>query len=183
MSAPEAEVQPVAEGPKFDARAVAPFAAAVTALLCFARAGLNGDGLIAGFVGFVLVWLAAIDLRERILPNRIVLPATVAVLAAHALLTPHDVLQYVVAAFAAAALFFLPAAIRPGALGMGDVKLAMLLGAALGSAVTGALMLGLFATGVFALGLVFVRGRAALKTQIALGPFLAFGGLAVLLFG
>jgi prepilin signal peptidase PulO-like enzyme (type II secretory pathway) len=66
---------------------------------------------------------------------------------------------------------------------MGDVKLAMLLGAALGRDVVAALTLGLFAAGAFALLLVLARGRPALKTEIALGPFLAFGGLAVLVAG
>ena len=181
MSAREAEVQPVGASSRVEARGIVPFAAAVAALLCLARVGLNGDGLIAAFLASVLVWLAAIDLRERILPNRIVLPATVAVLAAHALLTPRDVLQYLIAALAAAAVFLLPAVLRPGALGIGDVKLAMLLGAALGSDVVPALTLGLFATGFFALGLVFARGRAAMKTQMPLGPFLAFGAILLLL--
>jgi prepilin signal peptidase PulO-like enzyme (type II secretory pathway) len=63
---------------------------------------------------------------------------------------------------------------------MGDVKLALLLGAALGPKVVPALTLGLFAVGVFAAGLVFVRGRSALKTDIPLGPFLAAGALLVL---
>ena len=181
MSTREAEVQPVGASSRVDTRGIVPIAAAVAALLCLARVGLDGDGLIAAFLAFVLVWLAAIDLRERILPNRIVIPATVGVLAAHALLTPHDVLQYLVAAVAAGALFLLPALLRPGALGMGDVKLAVLLGAGLGSDVVPALTLGLFAAGFYAVVLVFMRGRAAMKTEMPLGPFLAFGAILLLL--
>ena len=181
MSAREAEVQPVGASSRVETRSIVPFAAAVAALLCLARVGLNGEGVIDAFVAGVLVWLAAIDLRERILPNRIVLPATVAVLAAHALVTPRDVVQYLVAALVAGAVFLLPALIRPGALGTGDVKLAMLLGAAFGSAVVAALTLGLFAVGLFAIGLVAVQGRAAMKTQIPLGPFLAAGAILLLL--
>lgn len=181
MSAREAEFQPAGASSRLETRSLVPFAAAVAALLCLARVGLNGEGLIAAFVAFVLVWLAAIDLRERILPNRIVLPVTVALLAAHALLTPRSALQYVIAAAVAGVVFLVPALIRPGSLGMGDVKLAMMLGAALGSAVVAALTLGLFATGVFAVVLVATRGRAALKTQIPLGPFLAAGAILLLL--
>jgi leader peptidase (prepilin peptidase) / N-methyltransferase len=151
------------------------------ALLCLLRVGLNGEGVIAAFTAFVLVELAAIDLRERILPNRIVLPATAALVVAHAVLTPDRALECLLAAAAAGAALFLPALIRPGSLGMGDVKLAMLLGAALGRPVVPALTLGLFAAGLFALGLVLVRGRAAMKTEMPLGPFLAFGGLVLLL--
>ena len=181
MSAPEAELPAVGTTARVGIDAAIAVGGAFVALLCLVRVGVGADGLIAGFLGFVLVWLAAIDLRERVLPNRIVLPATVAVLAAHALATPHDLPQYAVAALAAAVVFFVPALIRPGALGMGDVKLAMLLGAALGSAVVPALTLGLFAAGLFAGGLVLARGRAALKTEMPLGPFLAFGAILLLL--
>jgi len=181
MSTREAEVRPAGENARPDSRWMVGAGGAVAALLCLMRLGVDGDGVIAAFIAFVLVWLAAIDLRERILPNRIVLPATVAVLAAHALVTPRDVLQYVLAALGAGALFLLPALVRPGALGMGDVKLAVFLGAALGSAVVSALTLGLFAAGLYAITLVLVRGRAAMKTQMPLGPFLAFGAILVLL--
>jgi leader peptidase (prepilin peptidase) / N-methyltransferase len=181
MSSREAEVQPVGASSRTEARGIAPVAAAVAALLCLARIGLNGEGVISAFLAFVLVWLAAIDLRERILPNRIVVPATVGVLAAHALVTPHDALQYLVAAVVAGALFLVPALLRPGALGMGDVKLAMLLGAGLGSDVVPALTLGLVAAGLYAAALVFTRGRAAMKTEMPLGPFLAVGAILLLL--
>ena len=81
----------------------------------------------------------------------------------------------------AGAVFLVPAMIRPGALGMGDVKLAMMLGAALGANAASALTLGLFVCGLVAIALVALRGRAALKSDIPLGPFLAFGALVLLL--
>jgi leader peptidase (prepilin peptidase)/N-methyltransferase len=157
------------------------FLATFAAIACVLRIGVSGSGVLAAFVAFVLVQLAAIDYRDRILPNRIVLPATAVVLVAHAAVSPHDILQYVVAAVVAGALFLLPALIRPGALGMGDVKLAMMLGAALGANAVSALTFGLFAAGLFAIGIVIIRGRAAMKTDMPLGPFLALGGLIVLL--
>ncbi len=153
------------------------------AVLVLGRVGLSAEGVIAGFVAFVLVWLAAIDFRKRILPNRIVLPTTAVVLVANIALSPERAPEWLLAALGGAVVLLIPALIRPGALGMGDVKLAMLLGAALGRDVVAALTLGLFAAGAFALLLVLARGRPALKTEIALGPFLAFGGLAVLVAG
>jgi leader peptidase (prepilin peptidase) / N-methyltransferase len=181
MSSREAEVQSVAIGTRPGADGVVLFAAGLAALICLARVGLNGDGVIAGFVAFVLVRLAAIDAKTRILPNRIVLPSTGVVLAAHAVVTPPRAGWFLVAAAGAAGAFLVLALLRPGALGMGDVKLAMLLGAALGGAVVPALALGSFSAGLFAAGLVFVRGREALKSEMPLGPFLAFGGLVLLL--
>jgi leader peptidase (prepilin peptidase) / N-methyltransferase len=157
-------------------------AGAFVGLLCLVHAGFGGAGVLAAFVAFVLVRLAAIDLRTRLLPNRIVLPTTVVALLAHAVLTPTSP-EWLLAALGAGLVFLVPALLRPGALGMGDVKLAMLLGATVGYSVVTALCLGLFAAGLFAMGFVLVRGRAAMKSDIALGPFLALGGLVAMLVG
>jgi leader peptidase (prepilin peptidase)/N-methyltransferase len=73
------------------------------------------------------------------------------------------------------------AAVRPGALGMGDVKLALLLGALLGADVLTALCIGFSLVAATALVLVARRGRSALKHQLPLAPFLAAGAIATLL--
>jgi leader peptidase (prepilin peptidase)/N-methyltransferase len=66
---------------------------------------------------------------------------------------------------------------------MGDVKLALLLGALLGTAVLSALTLGSLVAGVFGLILIARSGSAARKISIPFGPFLGFGAIVVLLFG
>ena len=180
MTAREAELREVTPGAGLRIDSMWRIAAAAVGLACLARVGFGAEGLLAGLTASLLVWLAAIDLRERILPNRIVLPATGVLLVAHAVISPRD-LEYLVAAAVAGLVFLVPALLRPGALGMGDVKLAMLLGAAFGSEVVAALTIGLFATGVFAIGLVLVRGRAAMKSELPLGPFLALGAILLLL--
>jgi len=73
--------------------------------------------------------------------------------------------------------------IYPPGLGMGDVKLALLLGAALGTDVVGAVLLGTVAAAVFGLVLMVRNGAEARKRAIAFGPFLALGGLIALLLG
>jgi leader peptidase (prepilin peptidase) / N-methyltransferase len=64
---------------------------------------------------------------------------------------------------------------------MGDVKLALLLGAALGRLVAAALVIGLCAAGGFALLLIATRGRSAFRQEMPLGPFLAGGAIAAIL--
>jgi leader peptidase (prepilin peptidase)/N-methyltransferase len=64
---------------------------------------------------------------------------------------------------------------------MGDVKLALLLGAALGWAVASALAIGLVAAAIAGLAMIALGGWSARKATLPLGPFLAFGSLAVLL--
>jgi prepilin signal peptidase PulO-like enzyme (type II secretory pathway) len=64
---------------------------------------------------------------------------------------------------------------------MGDVKLAVLLGATLGRVVAPALAIGLCAAGAAAFLILAVRSREALRQEIPLGPFLAGGAIAAIL--
>ena len=89
----------------------------------------------------MLVALSAIDLTHRIVPNRIVLPAAAITLVAHTLIDPSP--EWLIASVGASAFFLVAALAYPAGLGMGDVKLALLLGAMLGSTVMLAIMLGL----------------------------------------
>jgi prepilin signal peptidase PulO-like enzyme (type II secretory pathway) len=66
---------------------------------------------------------------------------------------------------------------------MGDVKLAALLGAALGKSVTVAIGFAVLAGGAVALLVLARDGIGARKTAIAFGPFLAVGGLVVFFLG
>src|SRR5207237_7319536 len=54
---------------------------------CFVAFGLSGKAFVASFFCAVLVVLSAIDLRHRIVPNRLVLPAFLVVLVAQTALT------------------------------------------------------------------------------------------------
>jgi len=128
----------------------------------------------------VLVVLTAIDIERRIVPNRIVLPATVVVLAGQLLLNPDRWLEFVLATVGAGLFLLLPRLLYPAGMGLGDVKLAMLLGAGLGGSVVAAFVVGLLAGFVAAVYLLLTRGSAARKMAIPFVPFLAFGGLVAL---
>jgi leader peptidase (prepilin peptidase)/N-methyltransferase len=177
-------------GDGLEDRVLSPIAGAATAflatLLAFAaigQAGFGARGLINAFACAVLVVLAAIDIDRHLLPNRIVLPAAAIVLGGQVIFFPEHWLASIGAALGAAALFAGARLVYPAGLGMGDVKLALLLGAVLGTAVLPALTLGTFAAGVFGLVLLARGGAAARKTAIPFGPFLGFGAVVVLLFG
>lgn len=128
----------------------------------------------------VLVVLTAIDIERRIVPNRIVLPATAVVLAGQLLLNPDRWLEFVLATVGAGLFLFLPRLLYPAGMGLGDVKLAMLLGAGLGASVVEAFVVGLLAGFVAAVYLLITRGSSARKMAIPFVPFLAFGGLVAL---
>jgi leader peptidase (prepilin peptidase)/N-methyltransferase len=164
------------------ARYAAALAVAVPlAGLVVARFGLTGRAAVGVFFVASLSLLSATDIAERRLPNRIVLPSAALVLAAQALLFPDRALEWTLAALGASLALLVPLLVRPDALGMGDVKLALLLGAALGSAVVVALVLAFLAAAVYAVTLLARHGAAARSRTMPLGPFLALGGVAALL--
>jgi leader peptidase (prepilin peptidase)/N-methyltransferase len=159
-------------------------ASVVLTVACFIRFGVSGRAVVESLFASVLVLLAAIDIQRRVIPNVIVLPTLAIVLLAQIALAPDRTLEWVIASVGAALFFFVPLLIYPAGMGMGDVKLAALLGAALGKAVISALVAGLLAAAAVALYILLRDGfSAGRKTAIAYGPFLAFGGLVAVLFG
>jgi leader peptidase (prepilin peptidase) / N-methyltransferase len=163
---------------------VYPAVEALTAALvvaCIAAFGLTPLAALAACFCAVLVVLAAIDLRHLILPNAIVLPAAAAVLAAHTAIDPSP--EWALAAVGAFVAFLAIALVAPRGLGMGDVKLMLLLGAMLGLEVVVAVMVGLLAAFVPALWVIARHGRGARGRKLAFGPFLALGGIVALFWG
>jgi leader peptidase (prepilin peptidase) / N-methyltransferase len=164
-------------------RYLAAAAAAVPLVgLAFLRFGGSGRFAVAALFITSLCVLAAIDLTERRLPNRIVLPTTAIVLAAQIALFPDRTPEWILAAIGAAVVLLLPLLVLPSGVGMGDVKLMLLLGAALGSGVATALVVASFAAAAYAALLLFRGGGEARRASFPLGPFLAFGALVALLF-
>jgi leader peptidase (prepilin peptidase)/N-methyltransferase len=143
------------------------------------RHGVTERGVLAAGVLAVLAVLAAIDVRSRVLPNRIVIPATLAVLTWQVVFESARLPEWIGAGLGAAVFLALPSLFRRGAVGMGDVKLAVLLGVTLGVDVANALLLSFLATVPVTLALV-LRRRARGAT-LPFGPFLAFGAAVVLL--
>jgi leader peptidase (prepilin peptidase)/N-methyltransferase len=148
---------------------------------CVLRFGLTAEAAVASFFCLVLVAVSAIDLEHRIVPNRIVLPAAVVVLVAQTALHPSP--AWLLGALGGAGFLFAAALVHPSGMGMGDVKLALLLGAMLGASVAVALMVGMLAALVPVAVLVTRHGRAARRMAIPFAPFLAFGGVVALFAG
>jgi leader peptidase (prepilin peptidase)/N-methyltransferase len=158
-------------------------ATAALVAACFLRFGLSGRAFVGAFFVAVLVALSAIDFERRILPDKIVLPSTVVVLGAQVALYPGQALEWVLAALAASFFLFAALLAYPKGMGMGDVKLALLLGAALGRDVAVGLMVGMLAAMVVGVVLLARHGPAARKMAIPFGPFLALGAIVALFAG
>jgi leader peptidase (prepilin peptidase)/N-methyltransferase len=148
---------------------------------CFVKFGLSGEAFLASFFCVVLVVLSAIDLEHRIVPNRIVLPSALVVLVAQTALNPSP--EWALGALGASGFLLVAALAYPAGMGMGDVKLALLLGAMLGKLVAVGLMLGMVAALVPSVVLLARHGAAARKMGIPFAPFLALGALIALFAG
>jgi leader peptidase (prepilin peptidase) / N-methyltransferase len=148
---------------------------------CVLAFGLTLKAAAAAIGCAALVVATATDLERRIVPNRVVLPAFVAVLALQTV--SHPSLEWVLGAVGAAGFLFIAAVAYPGGMGLGDVKLALLIGALLGLTTPVGLMLGLFLALIPSLVLITRHGARARRLAIPFAPFLAAGAVVALFAG
>jgi leader peptidase (prepilin peptidase)/N-methyltransferase len=164
-----------------------PLVEALTAALAVAvvLTKQSADQVVLGLVLVgVLVPVALIDFDRRIIPNKITLPAAVAAIAIGLALKPSGVPEQLIAGVGGGGFLLAFALAYPRGMGMGDVKLAAVLGLFLGREVAVAILAGVLA-GALVGGVVMARlgvqqGR---KTAVPFGPFLALGGIIGLLAG
>jgi leader peptidase (prepilin peptidase)/N-methyltransferase len=159
-----------------------------TAALAAVTVAVHHDDTARLVLGLVLVAflvpMALIDLEHRIIPNKLTGPAAIAAVVLGTALDPGGEVGRLIAGAAAGGFFLLAALAAPGGMGMGDVKLAGVLGLFLGAAVAPALLIAL-GTGVLVSVVVIARKGVAggRKTAIPFGPFLAIGGSVAMLVG
>jgi leader peptidase (prepilin peptidase) / N-methyltransferase len=132
----------------------------------------------------VLMPVALIDLEHRVIPNKITLPAALAAIAIGAATRPGGVPEQLIAGAAAGGFLLLFALAYPRGMGMGDVKLAAVLGLFLGREVGVALMVGVVSATLVGVAIMARDGVGeGRKTAVPFGPFLALGGVTALLVG
>jgi leader peptidase (prepilin peptidase) / N-methyltransferase len=163
-----------------------PIVEALTAAVFVAVAltrGVDADLLLELPFAALLVAVAAIDLEHRIVPNRIVVPAAVFAIAAAALVERGQLPVLLIAGGIAFGALFLAALAYPAGMGMGDVKLAGVMGLYLGAAVAPALFAAFAAGAGVGVALLAREGASARKRAVPFAPFLALGGLLGILAG
>jgi leader peptidase (prepilin peptidase) / N-methyltransferase len=131
-----------------------------------------------------LIPIALIDLEHRLIPNKITLPAAIAAPVILALTNPDKLPEFLIAGAAAAGFLLAALLAYPRGMGMGDVKLAGVMGLFLGRSVAPAMLIAVLAGTIVGAVIIARKGAAAgRKTAVPFGPFLAFGGLAGLFAG
>jgi len=156
---------------------------ALCALVVIAK-GPDEDALLGLALVLLLVPVALIDLDHRIIPNQLMLIGAVLAPAILLATAPGDLLEHGLAALAAGGFFLLAALAYPRGMGMGDVKLAAVLGLFLGRAVGPAIFVALVSGTLVGAAIIARKGaREGRKTKVPFGPFLALGGVVALFAG
>jgi len=148
---------------------------------CVLAFGFTVEAAAAALACGALVVVTATDLERRIVPNAVVLPVAAAVLALQTAAHPSP--EWALGAIGAAGFFFVAALAYPGGMGMGDVKLALLVGALLGRTTPVGILLALFLALVPSAVLLARHGAGARKLGIPFAPFLAAGAVIALFAG
>jgi leader peptidase (prepilin peptidase)/N-methyltransferase len=131
----------------------------------------------------VLIAVTFIDLQYKIVPNKIMIPAAVYGLVTALAFRTHALPELLIAGAGAFTFFLLAALIHPKGMGMGDVKLAGVMGLYLGRLVIPALVIAFLVGSVVGIGLVMRYGARSRKVGVPFAPFMAFGGLVAMLAG
>jgi prepilin signal peptidase PulO-like enzyme (type II secretory pathway) len=161
---------------------VAGVTAALFAALAF-HIGLHPRLVPALLLTVLVVPASAIDLKHRIIPDAINLPGAVLVYATAVAAQPDRWAELLVGGLAG--LVFLGGAwiVSPKGMGLGDVKMVLMIGLALGKYVGVALFAAFCLSLVPSIGLLLVKGLRARKIGFPFGPFLAFGAIVALMWG
>lgn len=131
----------------------------------------------------VLAIVTVSDIEYRVIPNPVMIAAAVAAVALVAAWDPSRLPEHLIAGAAAGGALLLVALAYPHGMGMGDVKLAAVMGLFLGSAVAPGMLAGFLAGATYGIALIARHGSSARKQAVPFGPFLALGGLVGLLAG
>jgi leader peptidase (prepilin peptidase)/N-methyltransferase len=163
-----------------------PLVEALTAAVFVGAALTRGvDDDLALWLPFaaMLIAVAGIDLDHRIIPNKILLPAAIWGIVGTTIFRPDNIDDSLIAGGIAFMALFLAAVAYPAGLGMGDVKLAGVMGIYLGSAVAPAMLAAFLAGSIVGVVIIAREGADARKKGVPFGPFLALGGLIGLYWG
>lgn len=155
---------------------------AISFLIIFLSKGLETRAIYLYLLFPFLIAASAIDIEHRKIPNNLLLPVLVFAVSLMAITNFDRWKEIIISAFAAALFLLLVALVRPGGMGMGDVKFIFVLGIFLGKFVFEALALGILVAGVTSIVLL-LTARKGRKEAIPFGPYLALGAGISALWG
>ncbi|HYZ79612.1 MAG TPA: prepilin peptidase [Solirubrobacteraceae bacterium] len=152
--------------------------------LCVLKFGADSDVWLPLVFVLLLVPITLIDLEFTIIPNSLTLLGAIAAIVLTAAFQSDHLVAHLIAGSAAGAFFLIAAIVYPAGMGMGDVKLAGVMGLVLGRAVVPAIFAALLLGTIVGAGVMARYGvREGRKKGIPFGPWLAAGSLVGLFAG
>ena len=131
----------------------------------------------------MLVTVADIDLEHRIVPNKILLPMALYGVAASAVVRTDMLPELLIAGGAAFTFLLVAALIHPKGMGMGDVKLAGVMGLYLGASIAPAMVVAFLTGSVVGIAVMLRHGAQGRKRGVPFAPFLAVGAVVAMFAG
>ncbi len=162
--------------------AIAALMAALFALLVY-RIGLEARLVPALILTALVVPAAIIDLNHRIIPDLINLPGAVLVFFAAGLAQPDRFVELLLGGLLCFLFLFLAWKVNPAGMGLGDVKMSLMIGLGLGWYAFTALLVAFTVSLVPSLYILARHGLKARKVGFPFGPFLAVGAIVALCWG
>jgi leader peptidase (prepilin peptidase) / N-methyltransferase len=145
--------------------------------------GITPELLPALLLTALIVPASVIDLRHRIIPNAINFPGAVAVYLTAVVAQPDRWAELLIGGLAAALFLGLAWLIYPAGMGLGDVKMTLMIGLALGR-FAGVALFAAFAISLLpSVAVLLLKGRGGRKVSFPFGPFLALGAMVAILWG
>jgi leader peptidase (prepilin peptidase)/N-methyltransferase len=145
--------------------------------------GIDGDLAVLLPFAAMLIAVADIDLEHRIVPNKILVPMAIYGVAASAVVRTGMLPELLIAGGAAFTFLLVAALIHPAGMGMGDVKLAGVMGLYLGASIAPALLVAFLSGSVVGIGVMLRHGAGGRKKGVPFAPFLALGAIVGLFAG
>lgn len=143
--------------------------------------GLSIHAIIGIIFSCVLIAVSFIDIDLRIIPNTIVLPFTIVGLGFNIYINPEKWWMPLAFSLGAFAFMLIVNLIYPKGMGMGDVKLSLMVGAFLVKSVIAGLFLGFLAGALFGIGVIIKKKK--MRQTIPFGPFISIGSIIALFWG
>jgi leader peptidase (prepilin peptidase) / N-methyltransferase len=131
----------------------------------------------------LIVPASVIDLNHRIIPNAINFPGALLVFAVATIAEPDRFAEFAIGGAGCFVFLGLAWVVSPKGMGLGDVKMALMIGLGTGRYVFVAMFTGFLASTALSVYLLTRHGAKARKTTFPFGPFLAFGTVIALLWG
>lgn len=128
------------------------------------------------FFGTILILISFIDIKNNIIPNKIVIPSIFIGLFLMILFFPNRIIELIIFSIGVFILFLLIYFIYPQGMGMGDVKLAALLGIFLGRDLIPAIILAFLSGAIYSIFLLIFKNKR-FKDRIPFAPFLSIGAI------